>query len=123
MRKIFVVLTLLASCHHVRQSDLDAWKGVSRAELQMHPVFSVLPKKVEAISNGDEWWTYSSCHVETGPVSCNKVGQSNLCTGGGAEEVCCHHQFLVQGERVASYRAIGKCSTDCSARPASRPCE
>ena len=130
MKTLVASLTLLVcvtglGCVHaqVRQSDLDAWRGVSRVELQTHPLFSTLPKQVEVLPDGSEQWRYSNCSTSTSPVVCNRVGQTNICSGGRPRETCCHNQFLVQGDYVVVYRAVGNCYTDCTTRPASRMCE
>lgn len=114
----------------VRQYDLQAWEGAPTRDLQMHPLFSTLPKRVERLSDGAEFWTFSNCLEQQQPISCNTSGSSmskayessTSCSGGETNTTCCYNQFLVQGDHVASYRAIGNCYTDCSTRPASRQC-
>lgn len=84
----------------VRKEDLDAWIGVRAEEVQTHALFSTLPKRTEALEGGRELWTYSNCGSES----------------------CCHNQFFVRDGVVESYRANGRCYTDCTIRPASRRC-
>jgi hypothetical protein len=107
---------------HVRQEDLRAWEGAPKSDLQTHPLWSTIPRRVERLDDGSEMWTYSNCVSRQDPVSCSTVGSSTTCNGGGTSTACCYNQFLVQGNRVLSYRAIGQCYTDCSTRPASRQC-
>lgn len=108
----FVILTLaLAGCVH--QSDLVSWRGAPVRELLVHPLFSTLPRNVQALGEGEELWTYSNCG--SAPVVCSPVFGTVICNGGGA--ACCHNQFIVKGPVVEAYRVAGRCRTDCSVRP------
>jgi hypothetical protein len=107
----------------VRPGDLQAWKGVAVIELQTHPLFSTLPKRVEVLSDGSEMWTFSNCHTQSDPVTCNTISSTTTCSGGGQSEACCHNQFFVRAGVVEGYRPVGNCYTDCSVRPASRQCK
>lgn len=111
MRWMMLLAALAGGC--VFQSDLVAWQGVSTRELLVHPLFSSLPRNVQAIGNGEELWTYSNCGAA--PVVCSPVSGTVICNGGG--ETCCHNQFFVRGSTVESYRPVGRCRTDCSVRP------
>jgi hypothetical protein len=118
---VFVVLVLGGSSgcfRQVRSTDLDAWHGVSVFELQTHPLFSTLPKQAEELGDGRELWTYSNCGRAT--AVCSSFGTTAVCS---AKQNCCHNQFFVSGDTVESYRPVGRCYTDCSVRPASRPCQ
>jgi hypothetical protein len=106
----------------VRTEDVNAWRGTPLMELQVHPLFSTIPKAVEPLSDGSELWTYSNCISRRSARVCNPVGTSMICSGGQANEVCCYNQFLVQGDHVIWYRPIGSCYTDCSTRPSSDRC-
>lgn len=85
----------------VRPADLEAWQGAPVMELETHPYFSIEPRKVTPLSDGGQLWNYTTC---------------------AGADVCCHSQFLVAGPVVKAYRAVGHCFTDCTSRPASRPC-
>ncbi len=117
MKKLALLVALMGvGCatvlQSVRPADLDAWRGVSSDELVLHPLFSTIPKKVEPLSNGGELWTYSNCNSG---FSC--IGPNCFDTS-----ACCYNQFMVRNSTVESYRAVGRCYTDCSVRPASRQC-
>lgn len=126
----FSCVEMLQETKTVRQYDLKAWEGAPTRDLQTHPLFSTLSKRVERLNDGEEFWTYSNCLEQQQPISCNTSGSSmsktyessTSCSGGGTHTTCCYNQFLVQGDHVMSYRAIGNCYTDCSTRPASRQC-
>ena len=111
---------LLGGCVH--QADLQAWVGAPVRDLQLHPLFSALPKKTEQLGHGSELWTYSNCVAYTTPVTCSNIGGTVICSGGASGVSCCHNQLVVRGPMVEGYRVIGHCRTDCSVRPASRPC-
>jgi hypothetical protein len=129
MKSVAILLCLFtASCalifqKGVREEDLTAWEGVPKSDLQIHPLWSTIQKRVERLDDGSELWTYSNCASSEDPMTCSSSGSSTTCNGGGTETTCCHNQFLIQGKRVMAYRAIGRCYTDCSTRPASRPCD
>lgn len=80
----------------VRPADVAAWEGAPRLELETHPFFSTLERRVTPLSDGRELWDYP-----------NGV---------------CHNQFFVAGSAVQAYRLVGNCRTDCSLRPVSRGC-
>ena len=42
----------LLGCATVRQEDLLAWQGAPTVELQVHPLFSTIPKSIEHLSDG-----------------------------------------------------------------------
>jgi len=105
----------------VRQQDLLSWQRAAVSELEVHPLFSTLPKKVDRMSDGGELWTYSNCVAAKGRTTCVDIGSGVTSCGGGEQgQVCCHNQFLVRGQSVEWYRAVGSCYTDCSVRPVSR---
>jgi hypothetical protein len=83
-------------------------------DLQLHPVFSTVPKAVESLPDGSQLWTYSNCAARRTQETCSVIGTSVICNGGQAAPICCYNQFLVQGLSVAWYRALGRCFTDCS---------
>src|SRR5258706_2531804 len=78
------------SARVVRQVDLDAWVGVSTAELQLQPLFSTLPKAVERLEDGSELWTYSNCGTSRTATVCTPEGNNVICQGGVDSKVCCH---------------------------------
>lgn len=82
---------------HVRQADFDAWKGVSRVELETHPLFSRMPRKTSSLPDGTEAWDFGGCS-DSGD--------------------CCFHRFYLRGEVVQKHRPLGRCRTDCSTVPA-----
>jgi hypothetical protein len=75
----------------------DPWVGIERLELELHPLYSVLPRAVAPLSDGRELWTYED-------------GEA------------CRRQFLIAGPVVQGRRLIGQCPPRCAARPTSRPC-
>lgn len=119
-----MLIAVLASvgCRGVRQDDLNAWIGVHVNEVQTHALFSTIPKSVEDMGGGKQLWTYSNCGTGRTVTVCTPVGQNVVCSGGHEYTSCCHNQFFVERDRVSGYRVTGKCYTDCSIRPASRPC-
>ena len=112
-----------ATAAQVRQSDLDAWRGVPADELRSHPLFSTLPKTVETLSDGRELWTFKNCGEYNQSVHCATYFGQTTCNGGGTTTVCCHNQFFVERDQVVQYRPVGNCSTDCTVRPDSIACE
>lgn len=120
-------LTTVVSCgsssppRTVRQVDLDAWTGIPLAELEMHPLFSTLPRNIRALSDGRQLWTFSNCKsiVE---IYCMGSNGLMACSGGETWRPCCQNQFVVRDTEVESFRAVGHCYTDCTVRPASRQC-
>ncbi len=128
MNKIYMLLlaTVITSCalRGIRQDDLDAWKGVDLIELETHQLFSTVPLQKNDLSDGTTLYNYSNSNSHTNPVNCftNAYGYTN-CSGGDTSTVTCSNQFFVKNKKVLSYRAIGSCYTDCSVRPASRPCQ
>jgi hypothetical protein len=105
MRRTLFLVLVVAGCAEttplagqVRQGDLDAWRGAARWELETHPIFSRIPRVVKVLADGREIWNYANCN---------------------AYGLCCYNQFLVNGPVVEGYRPVGRCYTDCSARPAS----
>lgn len=106
--RTLLLAALLTGCAHVNQDDLNSWAGAPTCALQMHQVFSTMPKRVEALDGGRELWTYSNCSHPVG-------GDPE--TVRYAPDVCCHNQFVVNGQTVESYRTIGSCRTDYSVRP------
>lgn len=123
MRGITTAIFLaLAGCF-VHSDDLAAWQGAPTVELQLHPLFSTIPKSVESLPDGSQLWTYSNCKTGKTAEICSASGNGQAtCVGGIQTQACCHNQFLVKGSSVVWYRAVGSCYTDCSVRPASRPC-
>ena len=104
----------------VRDSDVVAWSGAHIQSLQVHPLFSTMPRSTADVAGGFELWTYHECRkrsVECSTTAPNQfTGRTNtVCSGGG--ESCCHHQFLINGARVEWYRPVGRCGTDCRSRP------
>jgi hypothetical protein len=117
-----VLCVALIGCATVHADDIESWQGAPTVELQTHPLFSTVPKKVEPLADGSEMWTFSNCIAGRATETCNVVGNAMVCSGGQPTQACCYNQFLVRGARVAWYRTVGSCYTDCSVRPESRPC-
>lgn len=122
MRTVMIAMLAASACASVRTSDLDAWRGVRADEVRVHPLFSSLPKQSERLDDGGELWTFTNCAPGVTPRVCNPVGNALVCSGGAQYQACCNNQFLVRGSTVEWYRVSGQCRTDCSLRPASRPC-
>jgi hypothetical protein len=119
---VLVLAVILGGCLGVQEADLATWPGTSIRELQTHPFFSTLDKRVEQIGDGEELWTYSNCKATRSPTVCNPVGKTVVCSGGASGETCCQNQFFVKAGTVERYRPVGRCYTDCSVRPTGR-CE
>lgn len=118
-----ILCAMLIGCATTaRPNDIEAWQGAPTVDLQTHPLFSTVPKKVEPLADGSELWTFSNCASGRTPEICDMVGKAVVCGGGEPTQTCCYNQFLVRGASVAWYRTVGNCYTDCSVRPASRPC-
>lgn len=113
----------------VFKSDLDAWKGASIRDLQLHPRFSLMRPTGQRLGNGDILLTYYT-NCTGGGTSCMSVGSSyrgiNIASQscGRSEVVCCGNQFLIRGNRVLWYRLVGRrCYTNCSLRPKAKQCD
>lgn len=122
---MFILVALITSCAHkgVRQADLDSWKGVDLIELETHQLFSTIPLQKSELSDGTTLYNYSNSGSKKMPTNCftNAYGYTS-CSGGGTKTTTCSNQFFVKDKKVLSYRALGKCYTDCSVRPPSKPC-
>lgn len=131
LRAGLTVSFVTVSCglaHTVRPADLDAWRDVPVGELELHPLFSTMPREVRPLSDGGELWIFRNCSSGNAPVNCTHTPASvvtparTTCNGGEEYSTCCHNQFIVRDKRVVSYRANGDCYTDCTVRPSSKPC-
>jgi len=123
MKFLILSLLLLSSCATVQQADVDAWKGVNVIELETHPVFSSMSLEKRELSNGTIQYNYINKGSRTSPTNCYKnMNGSTNCYGGNSVSITCNNQFSVKDKIVLEYRPLGKCYTDCSARPESRPC-
>jgi len=95
----------------VRQSDLDAWRGVPVAELALHSLFSTMILQKTTTKEGYEAWNYKN---EGTRMACFQFGCVTK-TGG------CNNQFIVHEGYVVEYRPRGyggaRCYTDETTRP------
>lgn len=123
MKHLLALLGLitLCACAHVRQGDLDSWRGVPVIELERHPIFSTMQIEKRKLSDGSEIWNFRNGGLMEGRGACMPMGNTVICKD-NSREVVCMNQFIVKDGVVREYRAIGDCYTDCRARPASRPC-
>lgn len=131
MRRLLAIIAL-AACSPapeaprltVRSTDVAAWPGTPLVNLETHPLFSTLPRHVQAVSDGSELWDFPNCRTGRNPTECRAYGgrwsAAAACEGGEAWRSCCHNQFLVRDRVVEAYRPVGNCFTDCSVRPSGR---
>jgi hypothetical protein len=134
MRRILVVVAVglgVVACSYsrplaVRSSDLAAWTQVPVIQLETHPMFASMQRKVQLLSDGGELWIYSACEQWIEDRRCAAIGGSSWaianCSGGRVGQDCCHNQFYVRDQTVSWYRAAGACFTNCGVRPVSRAC-
>jgi hypothetical protein len=122
---LFLVL-LLTGCmtafKKVRVEDTSAWQGVSVTELETHPIFASMQLERRQLSEGGELYIYTNSRMVRSPTNCHQYGNHVSCSGGHTGMLSCSNQFFVKDKKVMSYNPVGKCYTDCSARPASKPC-
>lgn len=131
MKRILLMLPLAACVKYdtrtVRSIDLETWKGAPLIELETHEMFSTMPRRAQALSDGGQLVTYSECERWREDTRCTAVGGSSWavanCSGGNVGERCCHNQFYVRDGVVGWYRPNGLCFTSCYSRPVSRRCE
>jgi hypothetical protein len=92
----------------------EQWRGQPVSVLETHNYFSTIPKRVEALSDGNELWTYSACEQWIEDQQCVGFGNSFMvlnCDGGRIGQHCCHNQFYISKATmtVGWFRAIGDC--------------
>ena len=110
----------------VRQSDLDAWSGVSVEALDTHSFFLTVPMFKTVSSSGIEIRNYTNgkevanCMSSgTARSSGSRVSQTQFTTcSTGA--VGCNNLFYIKDGRVIEYAPTGRCFTDESVRPQQR---
>ena len=107
----------------VRQSDLNAWKGVSVEELDAHYLFSTIHMVKTVTDSGMEIRDYVN---KPGINACDKYGLINgymayqdftvfnNCTSLLAG---CDNIFYIRNGKVLKYKPIGACYTDEGGRP------
>ncbi len=126
INKIIITLLFCSSCANVsiwksvKQEDLNAWKGVDLIELETHPLFTTLPFTKRLLSDDSELHIFNNSR--TASVNCNHDKFLNTTSCSGGDTITCSNQFFVKNGKVIEYRPVGKCYTDCSTRPKSKPC-
>jgi len=108
------LLALLGGCLHVRQEDLDTWKGIPVDVLEHHPLFASMPLEKRKLPKGGELWTFANCKWTATSVMQVQAGYFV-----SVSKACCNNQFLISpAGTVDEYRVIGDdCYTDESVRP------
>ena len=105
------------------QADADSWRGVPLIELETHPVYSNLSRRVAELSDGSQLWSFSRCTQYEIPARCSAypIGSTmySQCAGGRIDQSCCIRQFRVRDQVVQGFRAVGPCLTGCQFRPGS----
>lgn len=117
MRKLIFALALFTGgCMTVRQDDLDAWAGAPLIDLETHPFFASIQPEIRPLSDGSKLYIYFN-----GGTGATSLGDTVFANKRG-----CSNQFLVKNGAIVRYTPVGvggmRCMTNCSLRPASRPC-
>ena len=109
----------------VRQEDLDAWVGVSVAELDTHSFFLTLPVAKTITDSGVEVRVYSnkknfsSCFGTgniDGKAYSNDASFTAIqnCSSG---LVGCDNIFYIKDKKVLEYKPVGRCYTKAFLQP------
>jgi hypothetical protein len=103
------------------RDDATSWQGRPVIEVETHPMFSTLPRRVQDLSDGTQLWSFTRCQNYEVPARCTAypIGtvQFAQCTGGRIDRTCCIRQFRVTDMTVQGFRALGPCVTGCQVRP------
>ena len=120
MRVAMLVLILgLAGCGTVRKADLDAWRGMPVAALDVHSFFSTVPLNRRVTSDGLEVRNYRNGRVSTDCFN-NTFGTGKhafTTTNCMDSETVCNNIFFIRDGVVLEYAPKGRCRTDASLRP------
>lgn len=114
---LMALLVLLAGCATVRQSDLDAWVGVSVEKLDLHPLFLTVPMTKRYSDSGVEIRNYFNGR-ETESCTSSTSKRGDIYTSCGTSSVACNNLFFIKDGRVIEYKPVGQCFTDKRVRPA-----
>lgn len=133
MIRLLIFLAVLwffsgCSSQKVRTEDLNSWPNHNLVELETHPLFSTLPRDERPIPNGERIINFTEIKIVLqGPSSCFGAGggyssgigmNANFCDRQRLVEDNCIHQFLVNDNKVLSYKVIGNdCFTTCKNQP------
>ncbi|MBV8248374.1 MAG: hypothetical protein JO200_07960 [Comamonas sp.] len=112
----FAALAGCAMVPTVRQSDLDAWKGLPVDALDTHSIFATMPMTRHITPSGIEVRNYANMAHST-TCSGYQHGTRAQCT---SDDVGCNNLFYIRDGRVIEYAPTGQCYTDDSARPQQR---
>ena len=116
------VVVLFSGCAiflQVRQSDLEAWKGVPVEALDTHSFFLTVPMVKTVTESGVEIRDY----VNKGGVSrCSQFGtlsygNFNSFQNCSAQIAGCDNIFYIRDGKVLEYKPVGQCYTDNTVRP------
>src|SRR3990167_9824234 len=126
---ILVGLVVLAACGIVRQSDLDAWRGMPVDALNTHSLFLTVPMVRSVTASGVEIRNYvnkqnvSRCMSPgvasmQSPAPYLSTAQFATFSACSSESVGCDNIFYIKDGRVLEYRPTGdRCFTDERVRP------
>ena len=116
------VVVLFSGCAiflQVRQSDLEAWKGVPVEALDTHSLFLTVPMVKTVSESGVEIRDYVN---KVGVSSCSQFGRLtyanfNSFQNCSAQMVGCDNIFYIRDGKVLEYKPVGQCYTDNTVRP------
>lgn len=118
------VVTSLAGCATVRDSDLAAWRGAPVQDLDMHSIFVTMPMYKTYAEDGTEIRNYvngettQQCFASAGVHhGSGKHARYNEFISCSQNKVVCNNLFYIKDARVVSYQPTGDCYTNESVRP------
>jgi hypothetical protein len=104
-----------------QQDDGASWRNVPLIELETHPLFSTMPRRIDSLSDGSQLWNVSGCKTFVTDTRCSTYPIGSVaytqCNGGQVVQSCCIRQFRVRDQRIESFRQTGNCITGCQVRP------
>lgn len=127
MKKLILLFSLVLAqgCATVRQSDLDAWKGVPVEKLDTHPFWVTIPMKSVVTKDNVEHRFYinsdatNSCFANSNAMgnSYSNSAQMTTITNCVQQSVTCNNIFKIKDGIVLSYEPVGRCKTEAFLRP------
>jgi hypothetical protein len=125
---IAILVSSLAGCAMVRQSDLDAWVGMPVEALDTQSFFITLPMSKRVTPSGIEIRNYANTVVvqdcdDSGYGTVSKNGKTINTYGSTAcvsSKAGCNNIFYIKDGKVLEYAPTGQCMTDDRVRPQRR---
>ena len=128
---VLIGIVLLSGCamlKTVRQSDLDAWKGMPVEALDMHSLFSTVPMFKTVTDSGVEIRDYANKRniggcvangygTNTANTSTMSYSNFNAFKTCSSQMVGCDNLFYIKDGKILEYKPVGRCYTDESVRP------